>query len=117
MSTRWQDITRHLTENGFDARSPGISVGKCKEPYIVVKHNGSSRYTGISTNIDVYDLLIYVPKDNYSDLEVLVLSVKEVMKKLEPLVFPNGSETPSFYDDGFQAHMISIEYRNYKKML
>ena len=118
MSTRWHDIQLHLQKEGFDARPPGSdkSVGRCLSPYVVVRHDGSTRYAGISTNVDVYSILVYVPKQRYSELEVQVMSVKLAMKKLEPMILPNGSETPSFYDDGFQAHMISIQYKNYKKM-
>jgi len=121
MSSRWQDIQLHLKENGFDARSPGVSVGGkvgvCKAPYLVVKHNGSTRKPGFSTDIDTYSVMVYVPQEAYSELEVQVQRVKEVMKKLEPMILPQGFQTPSYYDDGFKAHMISIEYKNYKKML
>ena len=117
MSTRWQDIFLHLQKNGFDVYSPGVKSGVCESPYVVVKHDGGGRIPGISTNNDVYDILVYVPKQSYSELEVQVMSVKIAMKKLEPMILPYGSETPSFYDDGFQAHMISIQYKNYKKML
>jgi hypothetical protein len=117
MSTRWQDIHLHLQNNGFEVYSPGVKLGECMSPYIVVKHDGSTRYTGISTNTDLYSILVYVPKQQYSELEVLIQNVKIAMKKLEPMILPYGSQTPSFYDDSFQAHMVSIEYKNYKKML
>ena len=45
------------------------------------------------------------------------LKVKRIMKELEPMIVPYGMQTPSYYDDGYKAHMISIEYANYKKML
>ena len=61
--------------------------------------------------------MCYVPKTQYSKLEPLVQRVKKAMKGLEPLIVPYGSQTPSYYDDGLKAHMISIEYVNYKKML
>ena len=102
MTTRWQDIQLHLKNEGFDVYSPGVKVGACKSPYLVVRHDGSTRKAGISTNIDVYSILVYVPKDNYSELEVQVMKVKIAIKKLEPMIMPNGSETPSFYDDGLR---------------
>ena len=117
MSTRWGDIKLHLEKSGFKVKSPGIALAQCTSPYLVVRHDGSTRKAGISTNIDVYSILVYVPKQSYSELEVQVMSVKIAMKKLEPMILPYGSETPSFYDDGFQAHMVSIMYKNYKKML
>jgi hypothetical protein len=115
--SRWQDIFRHLKNHDFDVYAPGIKVGPCTAPYIVVLHNGATRKAGISTMIDTYSVMVYVPKQNYSQLEVMVERVKAVMKKLEPLIFPYGFQTPSYYDDGFKAHMISVEYKNYKKML
>ena len=116
MSTRWLDIKLHLEKNGFDARSPGVSVGVCQAPYIIVKNNGSTRKPGFSTNVDVYSVMVYVPQEAYSELEVQVQRVKEVMKTLEPMIKPLGFQTPSYYDDGYKAHMVSIEYKNYKKM-
>ena len=117
MSTRWQDIFLHLESYGFEVYSPGVKGGECTSPYVVVKHNGSTRKAGISTDIDLYSILVYVPKERYSELEVQVQDVKRVMKRLEPMIFPYGSQTPSYYDDGVQGHMISIEYKNYKKRL
>ena len=116
MTTRWQDIQSHLKNEVFDVYPPGVKVGACKSPYIVIRHGGGARIPRISTNNDVYGILVYVPKQSYSELEVQAMKVKIAMKKLEPMILPNGSETPSFYDDGFQAHMISIQYKNYKKM-
>ena len=117
MNTRWQDIFSHLEKNGIDARSPGVSVGACQAPYVVIKHNSGTRKPGFSTNVDTYSVMVYVPQEAYSELEVQVQRVKKVMKKLEPMILPLGFQTPSYYDDGFKAHMISIEYRNHKKML
>ena len=117
MSTRWQDIHLHLQKNGFDVYSPGVYDRECLSPYVVVTHNGSTKHAGISTDIDLYSVLVYVPQQSYSELEVQVQNVKTAMKKLEPMILPYGSQTPSFYDDGVKAHMISIEYKNYKKRL
>lgn len=47
----------------------------------------------------------------------VVQEVKKAMKALEPMILPYGSQTPSYYDDSVKAHMISIEYKNYKKKL
>lgn len=114
--SRWQDIFLHLEEAGFEVYSPGVKVGDCTSEYIVVKNDGSSKHTSFSTDVDMYAVMCYVPKDKYSQLEPLVQRVKERMKELEPIIFPYGSQTPSYYDDSFKAHMISIEYKNYKKL-
>lgn len=115
--SRWQDIFLHLKAEGFEVDSPGIRVGECITPYIVVANDGSVRHTGISTDDDFYAVMCYVPKKRYSELEVMVQKVKCSMKKLEPMILPYGLQTPSYYDDGVKAHMVSIEYKNYKKML
>jgi hypothetical protein len=60
--------------------------------------------------------MCYVPKQSYSTLEPMVQEVKEHMKELVPIFHPQGQETPSYYDDSVKAHMVSIEYKNYKKL-
>lgn len=114
--SRWQDIYSHLKKAGFEVYSPGIKKGECESQYLVVKNDGSTKHANFSTDIDLYSVMCYVPKEKYSSLELLVQKVKESMKGLEPMIEPYGSQTPSFYDDGVKAHMISIEYKNYKKL-
>lgn len=114
--SRWQDIFLHLKKQGFDVYSPGMKTGECTSEYLVVKNDGSSKHTSFSTDVDLYAVMCYVPKDKYSSLEPLVQRVKKSMKELEPMIKPYGSQTPSYYDDDLKAHMISIEYKNYKKL-
>lgn len=114
--SRWQDIYSHLKESGFDVYSPGTKVGECTSKYLVVKNDGSSKHPSFSTDVDLYAIMCYVPKESYSSLEPLVQDVKKSMKELEPMIEPYGSQTPSYYDDSVKAHMISIEYKNYKKL-
>lgn len=114
--SRWQDIFTHLKNAGFDVYSPGMKTGECISSYVVVKNDGSSKHASFSTDIDLYAVMCYVPKDKYSSLEPFVQSIKNSMKGLEPMITPYGSQTPSYYDDGVKAHMISIEYKNYKKL-
>lgn len=114
--SRWQDIFLHLKKEGFDVYSPGTKVGECTEEYIVVKNDGSSKHPTVSSDNDLYAVMCYVPKESYSRLEPMVQEVKNAMKGLEPMILPYGSQTPSYYDDSYKAHMISIEYKNYKKI-
>lgn len=114
--SRWHDIFTHLKNEGFEVYSPGIKTGECISEYLVVKNDGSTKHTSFSTDIDLYAVMCYVPKENYSSLEPLVQKVKNAMKGLEPMIKPYGSQTPSYYDDSLKAHMISIEYKNYKKL-
>ena len=114
--SRWQDIFLHLKNQGFDVFSPGMKTGECTSEYLVVKNDGSSKHSNFSTDVDLYAVLCYVPRDKYSSLEPLVQRVKNSMKELEPMILPYGSQTPSYYDDSLKAHMVSIEYKNYKKL-
>lgn len=114
--SRLQDIYIHLQSKGFDVYMPEIKIGECKSPYIVVKNDGSSQHPVFSTDVDMYAIMVYVPKQAYSSLEPLVQSVKQTMKELEPMIKPYGSQTPSYYDDSYKAHTISIGYKNYKKI-
>ena len=115
-NSRWQDIFLHLKKAGFEVYSPGQKVGECLFEYIVVKNNGSSKHTSFSTDVDLYSVMCYVPKEKYSELEPFVVKVKESMKGLKPMIIPQGNQTPSYYDDSVKAHMISISYKNYKKL-
>lgn len=114
--SRWGDIYNQLKKSGFDVYPPGIKAGDCTSPYVVVTLSNSTQHTSYSTNVDLYDVMCYVPKKAYSKLEPYVSSVMSSVKELEPMILPYGQRTPSFYDDGFKAHMVSIMYKNYKKI-
>ena len=114
-ASRWEDIFKCLKEHKFDVYSPGMKTGECTAPYVVVKNDGSTTHSSFSTDVDLYAVMCYVPKKAYSKLEPYVQSVAEAMKDLEPMIKPYGQKTPSYYDDSVKAHMISIEYKNYKK--
>jgi hypothetical protein len=60
--------------------------------------------------------MCYVPENSYSTLELFVNEVKTALKELEPIIRNNYFETPAFYDDDVKAYMISVQYKNYKKM-
>lgn len=116
LDSRWQDIFTHLKNKGYDVYAPGTKVGDCVSPYIIVKNDGSYKHVNFSTDRDMYAILCYVPKGQYSKLEPLVQRVKKDMKELEPMILPYGQQMPSYYDDTYKAHYISIEYENYKKI-
>ena len=91
--TRWEDIFEKLQEHGIDVVAS----------------------TEISSSQDLYDLMCYVPKDNYSTLEPFVDRVETIMDELFPMIRPMHFRTSSFYDDSVKAHMISTQYVNWKK--
>lgn len=115
--SRWADIFAHLKSKGFNVFSPGVKAGECTEPYVVVKFDGSTKLNAASTDEDRYVILCYVPKQQYSKLEPMLQDVKKAMKELEPMIMPYGQQTASFYEDDTKSHMVSITYRNNKKML
>lgn len=114
--TRWQDIYLRLKENSIDVYSPGQHAGKCEAKYAVVKEAGASQVAGISQQQALYDIMCYVPKNQYSTLGVYVEQIKTVMKSLKPMIMPMYMETTPFYDDSVEAWMVSIQYRNMKKI-
>lgn len=117
-TTVWEDIFNHLKARGFAVFPPAIKVGECTSAYVVVAKNGLAQHSGnITTDNDTYTVMCYVPKMNYSTLDRYVQDVKIAMSELRPLIKPSGIETPSYYDDSVKAHMISIDYINYKRRL
>lgn len=114
--SRWQDLYTHLKKCGFAVFEPGMAVGECLRPYVVVKNDGASRHPSFSTDVCLYSVMCYVPVHKYSALEPFVSDVKRAMKDLEPLFKQQGTESASYYDNEVKAHMISVEYKNYKKL-
>lgn len=118
--SRWQDLFAFLKDKGFDVYSPGVKTGECTSPYLVVVNAGTSEWlvgdSGASgVDRELYTIMVYVPKKSYSELEPMVQKVKENMRELRPLFKYEGNVTPSFYDDALKAHMVSLDYRNYKQ--
>jgi hypothetical protein len=114
--TRFMDIYSNLADNGIDVYSPAQHEGECTSPYVVVKDAGVTRYQQFSSVQALYDIMCYVPKNRFTELEKYVGRVKEIMKRLEPMIMPTHTELASFYDDTVNGHMVSIQYRNYRKI-
>lgn len=114
--SQWKTIYRHLTAKGFDVYSPGQHEGDCTAPYVVVRDAGLSRLSEFSSTQARYDLLCYVPQDQFSTLEPYVDSVEAAMKGLYPAIVCMNYRTPSFLDDTVKGHMVSTQYRNNRKL-
>lgn len=112
----WQQIYTHLKGEGFDVYSPGQHQGECTAPYVVVKDAGLSQASSFSSTRTLYDIMCYVPADRFSTLEPFIADVKTAMNKLYPMIVPMNFETASFLDDTVKGHMISVQYRNAKKI-
>ena len=87
METRWEDIFKHLEKAGFDVYPPATKKSECTKMYIVVRHAGTSSVLTVSSNRALFDLLVYVPKHEYSKIESYLNEVKNVMDELFPLHF------------------------------
>lgn len=114
--SRWRDIYRQLSSDGFDVYSPGQHEGECLAPYVVIKDAGTSQMGEFSSTKNLYDILCYVPKDDFSTLEDFVSKVEKSMAGLFPMIRPMHFKTASFYDDTVRGHMVSIQYINYRKL-
>lgn len=115
--SRAMDIYKHLEGQGFSVYFPAQKVGECTSPYVVIRVAPSSQYQGLSTTINYYDLLCYVPRDHYSQLEPFLDSVKNSMREMYPMIRPTYTQTQSYYDESVKGHMSSIQYKNYKKII
>ena len=116
-ASRIQDIYLHLKKKGFEVYFPAQKVGECLSPYVVVKDATTSQYLEYSSTVTYYDLMCYIPKDHFSNLEPFVESIKVAMRELVPMIKPTYSQTQSYYDDSVKAHMISVQYKNYRKII
>ena len=97
LESRWQDIYAHLKNKGYDVYAPGIKVGDCTAPYVVVKNDGSYKHVNFSSSRAMYAIMCYVPRGQYSKLEPMVQRLKQDMKEIEPMIVPyEGQELPSY---------------------
>jgi hypothetical protein len=114
--SRWQDLYTHLKNEGFDVYAPEQKAGECTHPYIVVRYDSAYKHEYYSSMVDTYSIECYVPRNQYSKLESLIMSVKSAMKKIYPLFQDYGQQMFAFYDDVVKAHYATIVYANYKKL-
>lgn len=110
----WDTVQKALIDAEIDTYPPGQKVGDCTAAYCVLKDAGATNIPGYSSEEHYYDLMCYVPRDKYFSLAGFVAQCKEVMAQapIYPMLMPTGIETPSFFDDTFNAYMISVRYRN-----
>lgn len=115
--SRLKDIYKHLKSKNFDVYFTGQHKGDCINPYVVIKQGVSSKFQDISTNIDYYELLVYVPKDKPSQIETMLAEVELAMKELYPMIKSQNERTEMFFDDTVNGWMRSTLYSNYRRMI
>lgn len=110
----WEITQKALIDAGIDTYAPAQKKGDCKAPYCVLKDDGAAQIWNFSSEYHYYTLLCYVPRNQYPKLLDYVQHVKEVMAEdpIFPMLMPVGTETPSYFDDTYNAYMISVQYRN-----
>lgn len=109
----WKTIFKGLEEKGIDVYPPGTKQGECKNRYVVVKQNGKAQAGSFSSEFVYYLFLLYVPRNQYSEMEEYEEQVKAVLdNELYPMLMPTNSTIPDYYDDEIKAHMRSLVYRN-----
>lgn len=113
--TIWQQIFLALKNQDIDVYAPGMYVGECTSPYVVLKSSGLTDTNTVSSTLATYDIMCYVPKNCYDYLEEYKAKVKSALDTLFPMLRDEHTETSDFYDDGKKAHMVSMTYGNYRK--
>jgi len=103
-------IYDHLHTAGFDIYSMGQHKGFATAPYIVIKSLGALPMMSASDR--QYELLLYVPEDQYSGMEDYAESVKVSMEQLRPQVIMYEDETEHYLDPDKKAYMTSLVYRS-----
>lgn len=111
----WKLIHRHLKNSGFSVFSPGQHSGDCVEPYVVVNIGSAVPFNSLTTIQTPYDILCYVPKEQFSTLEGYVNSVESCLKQC-PFLKSSHYRTPAYYDEDIKGHMISTQFVNYRRM-
>lgn len=114
----WQIIFKHLTDNKIDVYAPSQHIGECKKPYVVLKDGGSVQFNECSSTANTIDVLIYVPKNQFSKIEGYKNKLKQILKEAEKIMMIRSTyfETASFYDEEVKAFMISLQYEVYMKI-
>ena len=113
----WQTFYEQLKKEGFEVYSPGQKRGECTSKYVVIKNYGKGLYSNISTYEQLYDIICYVPKNNYSELEDYVESVKKCLNGLKSkyMVRFKHQDDSSYFDEEIKGHQLSFRYALYKK--
>ena len=109
------EVTRALKKRGYDVYSIGQHKGICKEPYVVIKHQGQQNFR-INFTAETLDILFYYPFERYSEVMEYIDGVRRELAELNYLR-PTGELTPMYIDDRKRAYMTSAKYKIIKRRL
>jgi hypothetical protein len=115
--SRLEDIFLFLKSKGVEVYFPVQHTGECLTKYVVVKAASQIPFFSYSTDYNVYELLLYVPQDQYSSLETFMDTIKGYMRELKAqlMIRPSRYQTIPYYESDIRGYMVSIEYKLYKK--
>lgn len=115
MSTRVEDIFNHLKNDNIEVYFPEQHIGEVKSKYVVVRQQGENQFNDYSSIVASIDLYLYVPRNNYSELQDFIDKIKESMKKMKPMIKFTDYVSPSYYDDQIKGHTVTMTYEYYRK--
>lgn len=112
----WGRVYDKLKDKGLNPYQPGKHKGLCEERYCVVKY-GSQVHFPFTNRVGykAIDIILYVPLDDYEDVEVYAREIRNAMKELKP-IRKTGNETPPIVEDEKKAHTMSIQYQILKEL-
>lgn len=116
-SNRYKDLFEHLKGKGYKIYPPTGKMGQCLEPYLVINGAGVLKFEPYSSTQHIYDIMLYVPVNKFSEIEDLMNNLKAAMQELEPMFKPAYVETPPFYDESVNGFMVSVQYINYRQII
>lgn len=116
--TRLKDIRKGLESDGLEVFFPGQHKGECISPYTVVKDSGTMRLSTFSSIQHFYDIMLYVPENQFSKLDPLMQQVRSTMKTLSKTIclIPAYEWSEPYYDESVKAYMSYITYANIRKL-
>ncbi len=116
--SRLEDIFLHLKRNGVNVYLPAHHVGECLERYVVVRPSLGAKVEGYSTFYQSYQLLMYVPRNETSQIEQYVEEIRGIMKPLQQQLMLRETyfRAMPYYEDSIKGYTVDLEYRLYRKI-
>lgn len=110
--TLWEILSDKLVKNDIEVYPPATKNGECKKPYVVLKQDGQTNISGISSKHGYFMVMLYVPQNQYQELDRFEKKVSDVLNDLVPMIMPTGQSNTDYYDDNYNAHMRYFTYRS-----
>lgn len=116
--SRLEDIYLYLQSKGVNVYLPAHHMGEANRRFVVVRPSLGARVEGYSTFYQSYQLLMYVPRGEGSQIENYVEEIREIMKPLakQLMIKETYFRANPYYEDSVKAYMVDLEYRVYRKI-